>query len=144
MWAKCSAELHTAQSQFPSTRFWRSAASGVQLGRQESSSERPPLPAPGLLRSPRALAAAGTAEGEGGDLPALKHRNCFLAITLPPRINFSFLSLEAQHCFYLFGICGDKTSFILISHTGNAPSEQLICLWQQETANQVPNFSNKR
>lgn len=125
--AEGSAEPHTP------TCFWRSAASGVQRGRCRCQETGLPHPTTSLPLSPSqpqvSLPHQGRlqqqAEGGGGgaDSPALKHRNCFLAIALPPRINFSFfLSSEAQPGFYLLGVCGDETSFVLILHTANAPS----------------------
>lgn len=74
-----------------------------------------PLSRLALPESPQALAAAVacTVKGRSGS-DTWKHCDCFLTITLTPRINFSFLCLEALQVFCLFGVCRNNRGFTLI------------------------------
>lgn len=138
-----SAELHTPHSQFLLHEVLELCRLRSPAGEAPGEARVPATPHPTSLSSQPQVSLVHHERREL-IIPAPKHLGCFLAITLPPRINFSFVSLEAQHCFHLFGICGDKTSFILILHAGTFRTNLQTCLWHQEAANQLPNFSNQR
>lgn len=102
--------------------------------------QAPPLP---RLGSPSARWGGGPAAGKTSGLFFSFSFLFFSRHHADTKNQFFIFVFRGSALFYLFGICRDNTSFFLILYTGNEASEQLICLWQQETANLFPNFSNK-